>query len=107
MPGDVGNSSSQKSKSINNIKIPNWVKNNAKWWAAEQIGDQAFASSIQYMIEKEIILIPNLPETTQNFNEIPSWVKNIAGFWGRGSISDEGFVNSIQYLVRNGIIRIP
>jgi hypothetical protein len=102
------NSQSQKNLASSGIEIPNWVKNNAKWWATEQIGDQAFVSSIQYLIKEEIIRIPNLPETTsQNFQKMPLWVKNIAGFWAEDTISDGEFVKSIQYLVGNRIIIIP
>jgi hypothetical protein len=101
------NSQSQKNSPNNEIEIPNWVKNNAKWWATEQIGDQAFVSSIQYLIEEEIIRIPDLPGTTsQNLQKMPLWVKNIAGFWAEDTISDGEFVKSIQYLVANGIIVI-
>lgn len=89
------------------IEIPNWVKNNAGWWATEKIGDHAFVSSIQYLIEQEIIQIPDLPKTSsQNLKEMPLWVKNIARFWSDEMISDDEFVKSIQYLVRNGIIVI-
>ncbi len=89
------------------VQIPNWVKNNAKWWAEDQIGDQAFVSGIEYLIQQEIILIPDLPENSSpNFRGIPLWVKNIAEFWADNTISDDEFVKSIQYLVGNGIISI-
>ena len=104
---ELSGPSSEKFNSKDSIKIPNWVKNNAKWWATERIGDQAFISSIQYLIEQKIILIPNTTETTQNFREVPLWVKNIAGFWAENAISDDEFVKSIQFLVGNGIIVVP
>ncbi len=98
-------SESQKTLGQNSEKIPNWIKNNAKWWATDQIGDHAFVSGIQYLIEQNILQIPELPETSsKNFKQVPLWVKTIAGFWSDDKISDEEFIKSIQYLVGNGII---
>jgi len=38
-------------------KIPDWVKTNAEWWVAGQISDTEFTLSLQYLIEKGIILV--------------------------------------------------
>ena len=38
-------------------KIPDWVKNNAGWWVTDQISDTEFALSLQYLIQKGIILV--------------------------------------------------
>lgn len=107
-PSILEQSQSQKNSGSNNQKIPNWIKNNAKWWSNEQIGDQSFVSGIQYLIEKNILQIPNLPEiNTKNTDKMPVWIKNIAGYWSDDIISDEEFIKSIQYLVENGIVVIP
>ncbi len=37
--------------------IPNWVKNNAKWWSEDQISENDFIKSIQYLIKKGIIRV--------------------------------------------------
>jgi len=43
-----------------NVKlIPNWVKNNAGWWATDQISDVDFINGIKYLIEKDILGIDN------------------------------------------------
>ena len=39
--------------------IPNWIKNNAGWWATDQIEDTDFITGIEYLIKKEIIGIDN------------------------------------------------
>ena len=36
-------------------KIPDWVKNNAGWWADGQIDDNSFVNGIKYLIESGII----------------------------------------------------
>ena len=38
-------------------KIPDWVKNNAGWWVTDQISDTEFTLSLQYLIQKGIILV--------------------------------------------------
>ena len=37
--------------------IPEWVKNNAKWWSAEEIDDKTFANGIEYLIKVGIIVV--------------------------------------------------
>ncbi|MGI0041403.1 MAG: peptidase, partial [Nitrosopumilaceae archaeon] len=39
------------------VKIPDWVRNNAKWWSEGKIGDKDFASGIQYLIKIGIIAV--------------------------------------------------
>ncbi|AFS80731.1 hypothetical protein NKOR_04205 [Candidatus Nitrosopumilus koreensis AR1] len=35
--------------------VPEWVKNNARWWASGEIDDEAFVSGIQFLIKQGII----------------------------------------------------
>ena len=39
--------------------IPDWVKNNAGWWATDQIEDADFINGIEYLIKKDILGIDN------------------------------------------------
>jgi len=39
--------------------IPNWVKNNAGWWATDQIEDADFFNGMQYLIQKTILGLDN------------------------------------------------
>jgi len=39
-------------------QIPDWVRNNAEWWAQGAIGDNDFVSGIQYLIKEKIMHIP-------------------------------------------------
>jgi hypothetical protein len=87
-------------------QIPNWIKNNAKWWSDGTIGDSDFVLGIQYLINQEIIEIPQTIQGTQSTQQIPYWIKNNAKWWAAGTISDLDFVQGIQYLIRNGIMRI-
>ena len=38
--------------------VPEWVKNNAKWWADGTIGEADYIASLQYLITQGIITIP-------------------------------------------------
>jgi hypothetical protein len=37
--------------------IPNWIRNNAKWWADGTIGDSDFVQGIQFLIKQGIIRV--------------------------------------------------
>ena len=95
---------------INNdeISIPDWIRNNAAWWAANQIDESSFLQGIQYLIKERIMLIPQTEKSSETESEqsVPSWVKNNAGWWAEGEIDDKTFVSGIQYLIKVGTIKI-
>jgi len=95
-------------QSTSTAKIPDWIRNNAEWWAQGAIGDSDFVSGIQYLIKEGIIQIPETSKSssTSDSEEIPSWIKNNADWWSQGLISDADFVKGIQYLVEQGIIQV-
>lgn len=88
------------------IQIPLWVKNSAKWWSQGQIGDSDFVKGLQYLIDKQIIKITKPSSSSNTQNQIPIWVKNDAGWWADGTIGDEDFVKGVQYLIQIGVIQI-
>ena len=89
------------------IKIPEWIKNNAKWWSDGEIDDKTFSSGIQFMIKEGIIKIPVTPSgQTNQDTKIPDWVRNNAKWWSNGEIDDKTFANGIQYMIKTGIIFI-
>jgi len=40
--------------------IPQWVKNNARWWASNQISDETFLMAIENLVVNEIIQSPKI-----------------------------------------------
>ena len=42
---------------VDQTSIPAWIKNNAGWWATDQIDDSAFVQGIQYLVQNGIIVI--------------------------------------------------
>jgi len=98
----------EQTTSSSSLVIPDWIRNNAKWWSEGAIADGDFISGIQYLIKEGIIQIPETTSTitASESNEIPSWIKNNADWWSQGLISDDDFVKGIQYLVEQGIIMV-
>ena len=89
------------------VNIPDWVKNNAKWWSNGEIDDNTFASGIEFMIKQGIISVPTTASGAQNENAtIPDWVRNNAAWWADGQIDDNTFASGIQFLVKEGIISV-
>jgi len=86
--------------------IPDWIKNNAKWWSSGTVSDSEFVKAIEYLIEEGLITIFPGSAISVSEQDIPNWIKNNAKWWADDQISDEDFVKSIQYLVKKGIIRI-
>ena len=87
--------------------IPEWVKNNAKWWSLTQISDQDFAKGIEYLVQQGIIQVPENQSTEgASESELPSWLRKNAGWWSQGLLADEEFFKSIQWLINNGFITV-
>ena len=107
----VPNSSAQEE-----TQIPNWVKNNAGWWAANEISEKEFLIGIEYLINNNIIFIPFIPcslaaataasDPTLEVKLVPDWVKNNAGWWATDQIEDADFINGIKYLIDRTILGI-
>jgi len=92
---------------VDQTSIPAWIKNNAGWWATDQIDDSAFVQGIQYLIKEGIMFIPATEALESTGSQVvPAWIKNNAGWWAADQIDDSAFVQGIQYLVQNGIIVI-
>ncbi|QLH04677.1 hypothetical protein C5F49_04650 [Nitrosopumilus oxyclinae] len=86
------------------IVVPQWIKNNAGWWADGSIDDKTFVQGIEYLVKEKIIHVNDKSQTSKIEQNIPQWIKNNAGWWADGSIDDKTFVQGIEYLVKNGII---
>jgi len=86
--------------------IPDWIKNNAGWWADGQIDDGSFVSGLQWLISNNVMTIPPTEQGTGSDDVIPGWIKNNAGWWADGQIDDGSFVSGLQWLISNGIMKI-
>ena len=86
-------------------KVPSWIKNNAGWWANDDIDDDSFIQGIQFLIKEKILEISETT-TADKSDKIPAWVKNNAGWWADGQITESDFLSGITHLVKTGIISV-
>jgi len=89
-----------------NTSIPEWIKNNAAWWAEGAIDDDAFIQGIGFLIKEGTISVESTSQSENNSKEIPEWIKNNAAWWAEGAIDDDAFIQGIEFLVREGIIQV-
>jgi len=86
--------------------IPEWVRNNADWWANGQISDDTYTDGMQFLIAEGIIAIPETKITPEETKTISEWVRNNADWWSRDLISNYEFTKGLQVLISNGVIKI-
>ena len=94
----------KNSSQIISYQIPDWVKNNAGWWAEGQIPDSAFIDGIEYLIKEQIIIVPITETHSKEESSIPEWIKTNAGWWADAQIDDKTFATGIEYLIKIGLI---
>ena len=87
-------------------KIPVWIKQNAQWWATDQISDGEFLEGIQFLFEKGVVFVQGREMKEETNWIVPIWMKNTAGWWSEDKISDDEFLNAIENLVSRKIIVI-
>ncbi len=87
-------------------EIPDWIKNNASWWADGTISEFEFLAGVSFLIDNGIIKVPPTAVSSETSDMVPAWVKNSATWWADGIISDEEFVNGIQHLMSLGLIHV-
>ncbi|NIM25912.1 MAG: peptidase [Nitrosopumilaceae archaeon] len=87
-------------------QVPEWVKNNAGWWADGTISESEFLQAIEFLINEGIIDVPPTQVSSEKSQGVPEWVKNNAGWWANGDIDNDSFLQGIQYMVRTGLISV-
>jgi hypothetical protein len=91
---------------VSKYLVPEWIKNNARWWSSDQISDSEFISGIEHLMEENIIVIPDSVKSQSTGQNVPFWIKNTAEWWSQDIVSDDEFVAALEFLVKNGIIRL-
>lgn len=91
---------------IKELTITQWLKDVVSFWINDEINDDCFVQVIQYLVEHEIIIVPNTTPTGEQTTQIPSWIKTNTEFWVNNQISDAEFATGIEWLINNGIISV-
>ena len=95
----------KESQQVSSYQIPDWVKNNAGWWATNQIPDSAFVDGIEFLVKEGIIVVSDIQrDTSTPYEGIPEWLKTNVGWWAENQIDDKTFATGIEYLIRIGLI---
>lgn len=95
--------------SVQEFLIPNWVKQNAKWWSDGITSDKEFANTMGFLVKEKIISV-NIPMNNDgsilvNDNlQIPNWLRNNAKWWSDGTIQDSDFTSGVEYMIKEKVI---
>ena len=90
--------------------IPQWIKNIAKFWSEGNISDSEFVGALQFMVENDIIQIPENAESIEDkgdffitYHQNPN---SIYEYSAMDLVSDSQYFElSIEYL--NGVFALP
>ncbi len=118
-PTEVETSTLSVSPEPESIQLPEWIKNNAGWWAEGNIEDSTFINGLEFLVQEGIIDVPTTANVSKDpdqkeeeisepeeVQEIPSWIKNTAQWWSEDLISEKEFIQVVEYLINNGLIEI-
>ena len=87
--------------------VPEWVKNNAKWWGEGRITDSDFADGLEFLVKENAINVPKSTKVkSSSEGPIPDWLRNTAKWWADDLLSDSEFLKGIEWMIRNGVISI-
>lgn len=93
-------------KDSGNVVIPVWIKDLGAWWVEGLISDSEFTKGIEYLIENNVIVIPQGIAIQNSESVVPDWVRDNTEWWIQGQISDKKYAAALEYLIKIGIIVI-
>ena len=106
------NDQKHKLESCDENKVPNWIRQNAKWWIEGSIDEESFIQGMRYLIKENIIVIPETVSGERNTvsyeddKKIPTWIVTNVDWWVHDVIDDNTFLQGMKFLVVNGIINL-
>ena len=56
-PTEVTNTGESTMEPQSTLQIPEWIKNNAKWWYEGKISNEDFVNGIQYLVKNGVIIV--------------------------------------------------
>ena len=86
--------------------VPQWVKNNAKWWVEGSISKDEFVQGLKVLIQEEILIVPPTNVSSEKSEDFPEWFKQTTTWWVDGEVSDEEFISAVQSMIKTGVITI-
>jgi len=94
---DIGNITKLQNSSENESaqKIPDWVKNNAGWWADDIIADKEFVLVIRFLMTEGFLSTNDIP------GGFPDQLRKQAKNWSTEQISDKEFLRILENFLDN------
>ena len=103
-PTDADNLPDGSSDVFSSVYVPDWVEHNARWWNGGQIDDQTMISAIQFLADREIIIMPSMKEIDVYkiaYGDDPhlyDTIKHNAWVWAEEDEGEQYFLKGIGYL---------
>ncbi len=91
-------------KQIKTVLIPDWIRDDIYWWLNDEISDSEFLEGVDYLLEKQVLLVSEREMIEKSQRHVPSWIKISAGWWYEEKISDDEFTNILENLIERKII---
>jgi len=81
--------------------VPDWVKNNAKWWAEGKISDQEYLDATKFLVENQIIKIETVQRYAKSLEaEEHDRLLNVAR--DKGYVSSDNYIEAIKVRFSSG-----
>jgi len=105
-------------------QVPEWVKQNTKWWTDGQIDEATYLRGITSIIDLGLIKIPQqillknkqvneelsgmkIDAEYNPFHEpVPTWFKTTSKWWAEGTIDDRDYLLAVEHLIKQNIIKL-
>ena len=104
IPIDTENSPNAPSETFSAVHIPDWVEHNARWWNGGQIDDQEIIFAIEFLADRQIIIMPSMKEIDVYkiaYSDDPhlyDTIKHSAWTWAESDIRPQNFLKGVGYL---------
>jgi len=101
---------SPEPKYVETIDIPNWIRNNVKWWVVGATASTDFSTKgVVYMINEGLVNLESpIPYGKSIYfgGDGPNWFKVYAEAWADGETTNTEFLEKIQILIDTNVLRV-
>ena len=88
----------------NIVQIPTWIKQLTNLWTTNTIDDKTYATSMGFLMQKQIVQVPMPKNPNSSESEIPVWIKSTAQLWIDEKRTDDDFSIVLQWMINRNII---
>ena len=85
----------------NIVQIPNWFKQITQFWINQNISDEQYAKTLDFLLSEKVIHVPTSKFKNATETDIPIWIRANAQKWINDEISDDEFAIVLDWLTRH------